>query len=1422
MLNKFRLLRDNSESYKLVNDINNEFLAHQWADGSPFGVIANVTTNNGSTYPSNYAHLASGIFLESGVFSTIPQTANNVQLFAEFVDSSSLLLLGGRIQNLYANGVSRNSRSSNLLTDGYGQSIVPPTLATTFLRKTANVNQPVDDIFQGDDIVQFTPAGNDGYVFVSEFAAVKPGDILRVNYGTIEVDFIILEKKYISISNTFIVRINGKNLLYTTTALASVNRSLDNNNKYGVLAMAPVINTGLTDLGNKVQPSLIIGAPRGAQVLGVNFDPDSFDNNHYLLYLELYPGGTPSNSALILPAIDVTGNAGSTPGKYTLNTICNATNAAFRAPGFNYRFIAFQYQGEFGIMLADSYNNASFSIVSVILNSFGIPDPVATHASFPNNVIGILPTPGSNNPSTPDPLGFGPFGANVASPPYQSSYPSSSAALQPTKLFVPLRKNNYYVDGVEKEQMSLDVGQVTDSFGDGYWEGTVINVTQIGGRVQVTYNINLDLSTSQLKAGKTLVVQSLNLGGTFPTDFGRYIIQDVSLECPPSNSTQITVYDAVHGIGSSDGYATHVLPVGSEVGIYFNSSSVSFDAESATDFTGVSPFKRYFEVFIDEEANTFTHERGRVCIGATINNINSPPSGIVLLGNTNFSGNLNLVSISPKLRGYQFGNITKITLNLIDFTTNTGVFDGYLCAWNATGPMSNIGSTVTGKQGQITRFYDETNVDYIDINLDFTNVISSFTNQQIDIQLFPSLFLDEQVMIVGSCQTNDSTQVVNYLTDLRQFGNTSEEQLTTSALDYIAAPTQALQENGIIRGFDLVSLPVIVFTALTGNFGVVYSSNSVAATISQVGLISTNSIVSFISQPGVNYTVSTVSIDGFTITLTTNYLGTTNTTTTATLATTFPNNITFNGGEAVVNGKIIQLNNQSINIPVVQELIAPFSSQIPNSTITWFLCVNDESELELIASTDFNPTGLFATTYLANGAENRLFYVVNQNSATPTPYAVRGTYFSDLIQNQKNVTPIGVITAIVTAPGTFYSLTNVVWHDARRFIYNGYGGLGLPFIFGPEASFRTFDSLNTWLNQLTNFQSAVDNQNSVGLKVIVKGNTTLTSTTNLSYGQLVIFEGDGGTITIASNRGFTLGNNVIFNNVRFNYTFNPVGDGTYITTQLSNTANAAIYCEVDPVNGNQNLGFNKCIFTSANQYRYAFIGFNFSASTCYAQNISITGNRFETSFTGDDLLAVITFAAPKVSQTTNVGARLNNCVIANNYCNKNQLILIAPPLEALTFEIRDLIAATNVNISGNTCGAINVMVKQDYGLNIPNISFDLDKPSAGVIISQNTCRYIYSGFADGNFVDTEGSGLRAIFDVQSGFNLLVGDLAILNNNVSWIHTGYRQTTITDSTPTLIIRENKFTAYNLTYLAPYFQNVIPISSMALIVDKVVGT
>ena len=220
--NKFRQPRNNSQSYALTNDINNELLTHQWADGSPFGILKNVVTNNGSQYPDYYAHVASGIFLESSIFGTIPQTVQDVQAFAEYIDQASIFLYGTRIQNFYSNGVSRKSQSSTLSTDGYGQTLVPPTAAITYLSSTG----PFDDILTGDDIIKFVPSDS-GYLFNEQFSLVKPGDIIRVNYGTIETQFVIKEKKYNTQNNQqiFIIRIAGKNLLATTSAIARIDKS---------------------------------------------------------------------------------------------------------------------------------------------------------------------------------------------------------------------------------------------------------------------------------------------------------------------------------------------------------------------------------------------------------------------------------------------------------------------------------------------------------------------------------------------------------------------------------------------------------------------------------------------------------------------------------------------------------------------------------------------------------------------------------------------------------------------------------------------------------------------------------------------------------------------------------------------------------------------------------------------------------------------------------------------------------------------------------------------------------------------------------------------------------------------------------------------------------------------------------------------
>lgn len=790
--NKFRQLRDNLQSYNLVKDINAELLAHQWADGSSFVSPTAVITNNGSQYPATYAHVSSGIFLNTDRFSTIPQTAQDVQAFAEFVDSSSIFLLGSRIQNLYSNGISRVSRSSSLNIDGYGAPIVPATPAIAYLKNLGNASAPFDDINTGDDIIEFKPTTLEqtSNSFDAKFALVKVGDIVRINYGTIEVSFIIKEKKYIQSEGNkkYIVRIAGKNLFYSTTAIARIDKPLFNINKYGVLAMAAANNNF------SQPPSLIVASPRGGAALGVGFSPEQFDSTHYLLYLVLYPTGNPAESSINLPGIDVTGNGGTTPGLYTLDSIVEATNAAFRKAGSNNRFMAFSYNGDFGIMLADSYGNSSFSIVNAVMDDDGFYDETETNLNFSNNVVGIF----AANGFPPDPLGFGARGANVASPPYQATYESAEASQNPTKLFVPLRRNNYYVNGIEKDRLTLEPDQALDGYGDGYWVGEIIDRQVFpgpGGRVQVTYRIPLDLSDSTLKIGKTIVVQSLGAGTS--VDFGRFIIQSVAFGCDPSIFTDITVYDAVHAKGYSP---TTTLDIDNNVAIYFNSDSVSFNNETSTDFTSATPFKRHFEVYVDQEANTFTHERSRFLAGGMSLTVN----GNTLLSYSELA-KLDIVKVAPKLRGYQFGPVTKITLKINSYSDTTGIYNGYLGSYDGV-TFTKQGPLVYGKKGQVTRFYDETHIDYIDIIFDINNTVSSITNQYLDFQLFPTLSLDDEVMLIGTCQVNDVSKVVNRIRDERQFGNTSEKDLTTSAINLIASGDKALHVNGVIRGLDITGV----------------------------------------------------------------------------------------------------------------------------------------------------------------------------------------------------------------------------------------------------------------------------------------------------------------------------------------------------------------------------------------------------------------------------------------------------------------------------------------------------------------------------------------------------------------------------------------------------------------------------------------
>lgn len=1209
---RFNQFRDNTNAYLALNGLNTEVVNHQQMDGSGTST-SSVPTKNGGTYPADYAHTSAGIFLDTSRFSVIPQTAEDMQQFAQYLDDASIFLYGTRIQNFYSNGVSRASRSAVLTQQARGMTIVPSTQVTTHLLNNGSSSSPVDDIELGDDIVEFTPASSAtaNYLFDSQFALAKVGDVVRINYGTVEVPFLLKEKKYIPGSPArFMIRLSGKNLYYKTDGYATIERTLYHINKYGVLAIAAANNSF------NEEPSLIAVNPTGAMTLGVGFNADLLDSTHYNLYLALYPTGNPDDGVVPLEPIDVTGNLGATPGKYTLDSIVETINDAFRQPGYNYRFVAFSYEGEFGIALADPYNNAAFSVLDGVVDSLGDYDQTATELAYPNNVIGLF---GSGTLSAPDPLGYSSVNGAISSPAYSASFSSSAQSLYPTKLYVPLERNNYYVNGTERDKLTLEEGQTQDGYGFGYWSGEVVNRVETpapNGKVSTTYRIYDNvLSSVNLKNGSTIVVQPLLTTDT--VDFGRFIISDVTfVDCGTSCYTDITVYDAVHNTGVSpyasadDGYFA----------LYFNSSSISFNNESATDHVSRAPFKRHFQVYIDENAKTFTHERGRFTNGGSNITVNS-----VTLRSTTQLSKMELIDISPKLRGYQFGDVTKITLHINLFNTTTGNFDGYLASYDGTN-LTHIGPTTNGKQGQTARFYDETNVDYIDILFASDTSMSTVVNENIDIQLFPSIESDGEIMLLAKCQYNTLTNYVNYLRDERQFGNISEEELSSSALDYISLPDKMLHQNGVLRGFGAQD----VTPTSNPNSGQIY----------------------------------------------------------------------LDGGLVLVGGKLLSMNHETVAIPLVKE---SYSSSFYN--VNWALCVNSAGEYETIPLLDYDPI-------LSTPNANRRFYAYNP--VTTSSYYIESSYFSDIVNNRKDLTPIYIVASTVS--GTTISLE---LHDVRKFVNDGDANDPLRYSSGTvQGSFKSVESILNWITYNNGYNGNVElngasetissavylNTNGNG-QIVIDGenNSSLTFTNNVYIGSNVTLKNltltFQGLVTISSE-------NITFENCSI--TFLPAAGSppsSNIVFTANNPTNLAFRnCDVIANYSLNSASSGGAIFYLSGADKFTFSGGSVIAIYNYTSGVYYPGNVFE--FVDDCSNVVIENVAFSGNYNRCVSAETSVDQLTIRNCSMESIYV---PAAELSYDATDLVNTGNgyiyVELDGTNGTSAN-------GIVVDNVTFNFNPSTA--------------------------------------------------------------------------------------------------------------
>lgn len=1218
-----------------------------------------LTTHENATVG---AHIAAAISVDVSGFKEIPTTANTVQKVIDYLENAEELNIGEHRAVQHSNGIPTVARSQSLFeTDGYGRdNVVSTTLVNAYLVNPP-ANTPVDSNTVGDDIIKFKPTNTD-FVFDAQFSQVRVGDILRINYGNGVSGSFEVESVRFTPGVEWFVRINGSNLFnavdgyidgYAGEATARIDRPQYDSNTSGVLALAAA-NSIPSTLYTNILGSVVVGHPRGATALGLGFDGNKLNSSHYKLWLQFYPTGNPVESTVSLPFIDVTGDAGISPGSYTLDKVVSATNDAFRRVGYNYRFIAFAYKGDFGLMLADPYGKASFAII----NGSNATGTVVTD-TYTQNVVADA-TDGL------DAFGFGSAAAGLASPAYQATFADATAARSPTHIITPAKKRFFIADGHKLDQFA----PTYLANADGYWPATITARISTGSSVEVTYKIDLNLCAAKLKAGKTLVVQpaiTLTDANYSINDYGRFIIKEVNFSEPCGTVgafTTITVINGVHANGNAIAFTSDP---GLAVRIYFSEDSIGFNNLNIIDggVTGIN-YHRFHEIYINNDGVTFSHERARMKADQAEA---APPTSLLR------TDSWHIKEVSPKLRGYQDSTTSLnkyIRFYVTRYDSTSGEFDGYIGKRNpSTTGILTPGPITTSRKNVPTKFFDETYIDFIELEFKETAVgptgtavLSNNNPRYVDIEIFPSLRQNPENMLLGSCEVNwhppSGQNIIQSVKDLRDFGSIGPEDFNNSAVEFLSSADRYLHENGVVRGFQYVPSGVV------NNTGRLF----------------------------------------------------------------------FDGGIAIVNGKVITANNSSVIIPAISD------GGVTGVTVNWAVCVNEFGYLVPIILTS---------------SKDQIFAGVG------SLYYVQSVTFDELVNHRKDLTLVAIVDAHIAS----ITINDSDVHDARRFISNE--GANHPFILNADdavGNFHTLASLKIWLSYFN------------GKKNTVKVNGSFDITTSLDltgFSSMVTIEGDGSTFNVTAPQGILIGNNVTLRGLNFVYT----PTGTY--AGYVSSSNGCIYALLSSSNLS-NIVIENCNFSEglSTSNRPPFISFQIRKGFVL-NNVSIRNNTF-TDTGGTTTQAAIAVVHDLAGSGTN-SAAISDLFIERNICNAQQGIYVTSFTDSSDFLTGLGLNTFNVHISDNSCGKIGII----NSLNPTTLS-GLDIPNS-IFIKNNRCKFIGA---------LEGS-MGILPTLTSAPSYGIGNIIIEGNSCHWIHILAQDLVASNQYADLKIINNSLTAYDNTFL-----------------------